>query len=49
MDWVEAQLDEVTSSLTNLPKLQVLYPDFSGVIDGAFQDYPAGSLESFEK
>jgi hypothetical protein len=28
MDWVEQQLDEVTSKLTNLPKIYVILPDF---------------------
>jgi hypothetical protein len=28
MDWVEKQLDEVTSKLTNLPKIYVILPDF---------------------
>lgn len=28
MDWVERQLDEITSKLTNLPKVFVVLPDF---------------------
>ena len=28
MDWVERQLDEITSKLTNLPKIFVVLPDF---------------------
>lgn len=39
MDWVEAQLDEVTSKLTNLPKVFVILPDFTGVFDGGWSDF----------
>ncbi len=39
MDWVERQLDEITSKLTNLPKIYVILPDFGGIFDGSFQDF----------
>lgn len=28
MDWVDRQLDEITSKLTNLPKILVVLPEF---------------------
>jgi len=28
MDWVDRQLDEITSKLTNLPKIFVILPEF---------------------
>lgn len=28
MGWVEAQLDEITTSLTNLPAFNLILPDF---------------------
>lgn len=37
MDWVERQLDEITSKLTNLPNIYVILPDFSGVFDYSFE------------
>ena len=49
MDWVESQLDEITSKLTNLPKVILILPDFSGVIDGSFDDYISGTSEAFKK
>lgn len=39
MDWVERQLDEVTSKLTNLPKIYVILPDFWGIFDFSWQDF----------
>lgn len=39
MDWVERQLDEITSKLTNLPKIYVILPDFGGIFDGSFENF----------
>lgn len=39
MDWVERQLDEVTTKLTNLPKLFVVLPDFGGTFDFSWKDF----------
>ena len=33
MDWVERQLDEITSKLTNLPKIFVILPEFGWIFD----------------
>ena len=49
MDWVEAQLDEITSKLTNLPKVFVILPDFGGIMDSSFEDYVSGTREAFDK
>jgi len=39
MDWVERQLDEVTSKLTNLTKVYVILPDFGWIFDWGFGDF----------
>jgi hypothetical protein len=47
MDWVEQQLDEVTSKLTNLPKIYVILPDFEWIFDGKFWSFGEGLQELF--
>jgi len=49
MDWVERQLDEVTSKLTNLPKIFIILPEFWGVFDYSFADFWEGIQESFQE
>lgn len=49
MDWVERQLDEVTSKLTNLPKIFVILPEFWGVFDYSFSNYWERIQESFQE
>ena len=49
MDWVERQLDEVTSKLTNLPKIFVILPDFGGVFDYSWGDVGPGLEQAFEQ
>ncbi|MCH8518895.1 VCBS repeat-containing protein, partial [Candidatus Gracilibacteria bacterium] len=49
MDWVERQLDEVTSKLTNLPQIFVILPEFGGVFDYSFRDFGAGAQEAFQQ
>lgn len=48
MDWVERQLDEITSKLTNLPKIFVVLPDFGGIFDGSFSWLWDGLSQAFE-
>ncbi len=47
MDWVERQLDEITSKLTNLPKLFVILPDFWWIFDFSFDNFWDGLSEAF--
>ena len=49
MDWVERQLDEITSKLTNLPKVFVILPDFWGIFDFSWSDFGPGMKQSFEE
>jgi len=49
MDWVERQLDEITSKLTNLPKIFVILPDFWGIFDFSFENFWDGISEAFEQ
>jgi len=49
MDWVERQLDEVTSKLTNLPKIFVILPEFWGIFDYSFKDFWKWMQESFQQ
>ncbi len=49
MDWVERQLDEITSKLTNLPKVFVILPDFWGVFDFSWENFGSGMKQAFEK
>jgi len=49
MDWVERQLDEVTSKLTNLPKIFVILPDFWGIFDGGFENFWEGLSDAFNE
>lgn len=49
MDWVERQLDEVTSKLTNLPKISVILPEFWGIFDYSFSDFSERAQESFQE
>lgn len=39
MDWVDRQLDEITSKLTNLPKILVVLPEFGGIFDYSWEDF----------
>lgn len=39
MDWVERQLDEITSKLTNLPKIYVVLPEFGGIFDYGWEGF----------
>jgi uncharacterized repeat protein (TIGR01451 family) len=48
MNWVERQLDEITSKLTNLPKIFVVLPDFGGIFDYSFSGFWDGLTESFQ-
>ena len=48
MDWVERQLDEITSKLTNLPKIFVVLPDFGGIFDGGWDGFGDGLSQSFQ-
>jgi uncharacterized repeat protein (TIGR01451 family) len=48
MDWVERQLDEITSKLTNLPKIFVILPDFGGIFDYSFSGFWDGLSEAFQ-
>lgn len=49
MDWVERQLDEVTSKLTNLPKIFVILPDFWGIFDFSFDNFGDGLEQAFQE
>ena len=48
MGWVERQLDEITSKLTNLPKLFIVLPDFGGNFDFSWKDFGSDMKQSFE-
>ncbi len=48
MNWVDQQLDEITSKLTNLPKIYVILPDFWGIFDYSFAWFGDGLQEVFE-
>ncbi|NDK10028.1 VCBS repeat-containing protein [Candidatus Gracilibacteria bacterium] len=45
MDWVERQLDEVTSKLTNLPKVFVVLPEMSGLINLSWNNFAKTSSD----
>lgn len=47
MDWVERQLDEVTSKLTNLSKIFVILPDFGWIFDFSWQDFSSQTGDLF--
>lgn len=49
MGWVERQLDEITSKLTNLPKLFIVLPDFGGIFDFSWKDFGSDMKQSFEE
>lgn len=49
MTWVEDQLDEITSKLTNLPNIYIILPDFSGIFDYSYKDIGKSLQENFEK
>jgi uncharacterized repeat protein (TIGR01451 family) len=49
MDWVERQLDEITSKLTNLPKFFVVLPDFWGVFDFSWKNFGTDMQNQFEE
>jgi len=49
MDWVERQIDEIASKLTNLPKIFVILPDFGGIFDFSWEDFPERTKEVFQK
>lgn len=49
MDWVTRQLEEVVNKLTNLPKIFVILPDFSGIFDAGWEDYSSEFDQAFEK
>lgn len=49
MDWVERQLDEITSKLTNLPKIFVILPDFGGIFDFSFENFGDGMSQAFNE
>lgn len=49
MDWVTRQLEEVVNKLTNLPKIFVILPDFSGIFDAGWEDYSSQFDEAFQK
>ncbi len=48
MDWVTRQLEEVVNKLTNLPKIFVILPDFSGIFDYGWEDFGDNLDASFE-
>jgi uncharacterized repeat protein (TIGR01451 family) len=48
MDWVERQLDEITSKLTNLPKIFVILPDFGWIFDYSFSGFWDGISQAFQ-
>lgn len=47
MDWVTRQLEEVVTKLTNLPKIFVILPDFSGIFDYGWEDFGDNVQDSF--
>lgn len=47
MDWVTRQLEEVVNKLTNLPKVFVILPDFSGIFDYGWDDFDENVQKSF--
>ena len=49
MGWVERQLDEITSKLTNLPKLFIVLPDFGGIFDFSWKDFGSDMKQNFEE
>ena len=49
MDWVERQLDEITSKLTNLPKFFVILPDFGGIFDFSWKNFGTDMKKQFEE
>jgi hypothetical protein len=49
MDWVTRQLEEVVNKLTNLPKIFVILPDFSGILDAGWEDYSSQFDQAFQK
>jgi hypothetical protein len=32
-DWVERQIEEIVTKLTDFPTLYIILPDFSGILD----------------
>jgi len=48
MDWVTRQIEEVVNKLTNLPKVFVILPDFSGIFDYGWEDFGENFKKSFD-
>ena len=49
MDWVTRQMEEVVNKLTDLPKIFVILPDFSGIFEDGWSTFNEGLTESFEE
>ncbi len=49
MDWVTRQIEEVVTKLTNLPKVFVILPDFSGIFDYGWEDFGTNFKNAFNE
>ena len=49
MDWVTRQMEEVVTKLTNLPKIFIILPDTSGVLDEWWGDFSKDLKKAFEE
>jgi hypothetical protein len=50
MDWLQRQLDEIVSSLADLPDVHVVLPELSNLADpGWMQNIGSGVQKSYEQ
>jgi len=49
MDWVTRQLEEVVTKLTNLPKVFLILPDFSGILDYGWGNFGQNISNTFQQ
>jgi hypothetical protein len=48
MDWVTRQIEEIVNKLTDLPTLQIILPDFSGIMDDRWGNFSQNIRKAFE-
>lgn len=48
MDWVTRQIEEIVTKLTTLPTLQIILPDFSGIMDDRWMNFSENIRKAYE-
>lgn len=49
MDWVTRQIEEVVTKLVTLPTLQIILPDFSGIMDNKWNNFTRDSKKAYDE